>query len=455
METAKDTKSVSKPLSARAIETMKPGDKPKADVGENSGLRVQCGTGGTKAFIYRYRSPELFDGSGSPKLVQVKLGNYPAMKLAEARVALLKLKELRRQGICPKTENTRNKELLLEQQKKQKQASDIEEFSVEGLVELYLVEYIEDRMINGKRKAGARILKGQKETRRTLHSDVVKVLGHVPAASVTRKMVVDFIMGIVDRGSNVQAGNVLRELSAAYEYAIGLGKFDDDYPNPALLAKASLRQAKVKLTSVKRKRVLSDGELVEVLNWLPGSGFSFAQKNVLRFTLWTGCRTGEVCSAAWKDIDLVSGTWHMKDSKNGSQRYVQLSYQAIEFLRELKLTTKDYLFASSDTGLPIEQKRLSESKWHMKNPEKLKNGRAYTEKEIWINSMEDWRPHDLRRTVRTGLSRLGCRSEVAEAVLGHSRSGIEGTYDLHGYESDCKEWLQKWADHLDLVMHKI
>lgn len=60
-------------------------------------------------------------------------------------------------------------------------------------------------------------------------------------------------------------------------------------------------------------------------------------------------------------------------------------------------------------------------------------------------------PQDLRRSVRTGLSRLGSRNEVAEAVLGHSRKGIEGAYDLHTYEPECREWLQRWADHLDTL----
>jgi len=41
---------------------------------------------------------------------------------------------------------------------------------------------------------------------------------------------------------------------------------------------------------------------------------------------------------------------------------------------------------------------------------------------------------------------------VAEAVLGHSRKGIEGTYDLHRYEAECRQWLQKWADHLDALI---
>jgi len=40
-----------------------------------------------------------------------------------------------------------------------------------------------------------------------------------------------------------------------------------------------------------------------------------------------------------------------------------------------------------------------------------------------------------------------------EAVLGHSKKGIEDTYNLHTYEKECAIWLQKWADYLDHLMH--
>ncbi len=449
MKTPKATKTAVKPLSARAIETMKAGDKPKADTGENTGLRVSCGSGGTRAFIYRYRSPELLDKSGNPKLVQMKLGNYPSMTLAEARVELQKLKALRKTGVCPKSKQEREKQALLALRQAQQREEEIAAFTVKDLVELYLTEFIEDRMVKGKRLAGARKPKGQAETRRTLEGDVVRVLGAMPAAEVTRKQVVKLVMEVVARGANVQAGNVLRELSSAYEYGIGLGKFDDDFASPAVLAKASLRQARVKLTSVKGRRVLSDWELIELLSWLPGSGFSTTQKNVLRFTLWTGCRTGEVTNAAWADIDLIGRIWHMKDSKNGAARDVQLSKQAVAFLKQLKLSTETYLFPSMRTGKPIQQKSLTETKWQLKNPDKVRNRRRYNMQQVWLDTIDDWSPHDLRRTVRTGLSRLGCRSEVAEAVLGHSRKGIEGTYDLHSYDAECREWLQRWADHLE------
>ena len=429
-----------KPLSSRTVETMKPGDKIKADKGENIGLRVKCGATGLKTFFYRYTSPI------TSKLVQVKIGNFPETSLAEARLKLQELKQIRRQGRCPATEAKEEK-----RQKKQEREQDQElelgqrssvekSFTVEKLVELYLTQYIEDRKSpSGKVIAGARKPKGQSETRRTLYGDVIPKLGEMAANAVTRKAVVDMIMAIVQRGANVQAGNVLRELTAAYEFAIGLGYFSDEFANPALLAKSGLRQAKVRLTSQRGKRVLSDTELATLLKWLPGSDYTATQKNVLRFTLWTGCRTGEVCNAAWKDIDLKKRTFHIRESKTEVERYVQLPSQAVDFLKTLRLTTGDYPFPSQKTRLPIQQKQLTEQAWRMRVSNKMVD-------------LPAWTPHDLRRSVRTGLSRLQCTNEVAEAVLGHSRKGIEGTYDLHRYEAECRQWLQKWADHLDALI---
>lgn len=428
---------------------MRPGDADKSDTGENVGLRVSCGSTGVRTFFYRYRSPE------TDKLTQLKLGTYPSLSLAQARVELARLKELRATGVCPKAELERQALQRAQEKAEQERIAQAEAFTVKDLIDAYLTELIEDRMVadprtgTRKRIAGARKPKGQAEVRRTLYGDPVPVLGSRSAATVTRRDVVDMVKAILDRGANVQAGNVLRELSAAYEYAIGMGRFADDFANPAVLAKASLKVAKVRLTSVQGKRTLSDSELTLLLAWLPGSGFSPTQKNIMRFTLWTACRTGEVCQAEWKDIDLEKATWHLRDSKNGAERYVQLPRQAVEFLRQLRLTTSTYLFPSSRTGLPLQQKSLSETKWHLKNPDKVKGGRFYKPHQLWLDSIPDWSPHDLRRTVRTGLSRLGCRNEVAEAVLGHSRKGIEGTYDLQSYQAECREWLQRWADHLE------
>lgn len=53
-----------------------------------------------------------------------------------------------------------------------------------------------------------------------------------------------------------------------------------------------------------------------------------------------------------------------------------------------------------------------------------------------------WTPHELRRTVRIGLSRLQCPNEVAEAILGHTRGDVEGISNLYMYDTECRTWLQ-------------
>lgn len=437
-------------LSAKAIEKMK-NDSYKADIGENEGLRVYKGKTGLTSFIYRYRSP--IDNS----LKKMKIGTFPELSLAEARIVLQKLKAQRRSGICPSTYAKEEKLERLTKLQAEKEKEELYKFTVKDLIELYLTNVIEDRYVDDPRSGlkklirGSRKKKGQDETRRTLYGDAVKVLGHLPAEKITRKDIVQLVSDIVARGANVQAGRVLSELTLAYEYAIGLEKFKEDFANPALLAKASAKQARLKLTCTKGTRVLSDDELRRVLQWLPTSGFSAKHKQVLMITLWTGCRTGEVCEAKWADINLESRTWHIRQSKNGSERYVQLSRQCAEFIENLPNKHLEYVFQMEKSGKPLLQKTLTECKWRMKHPEKMMYKQTYRPEQLWLNDMDDWNPHDLRRTVRTGLSRLGCPAEVAEAVLGHSKKGIQGTYDLHTYEKECAEWLQKWADHIDEI----
>ena len=56
----------------------------------------------------------------------------------------------------------------------------------------------------------------------------------------------------------------------------------------------------------------------------------------------------------------------------------------------------------------------------------------------------DWHLHDMRRTVATGMERLGIMRPVIEAVLGHvgERSGIIGVYQTHSYDTEKQQALE-------------
>ena len=56
--------------------------------------------------------------------------------------------------------------------------------------------------------------------------------------------------------------------------------------------------------------------------------------------------------------------------------------------------------------------------------------------------------HDLRRTMRTHLSKLGINRFVAERCLNHKISDVEGIYDAHDYLEERRVALTNWADFL-------
>lgn len=414
-----------RPLSHIVIKKMKPGDR-LTDTNENRGLIVKKTSTGRTSFFYRYQE------KGTKKDCMMKIGDLSNMTLSEARVEVQHLKEIRGKGLSPVNEKKK--------QKKQKQIDDqlkINQLTVKDVIDLYLTEYINDRITqNGKQIAGARKPKGQSEVKRTLYADVVKKLGDRKAIDITKKDIIELINEIVNRGAKVQAGNVLRELSSAYDYAIGVDKIDSNFINPILLAKRSLKQAKLKLNPNKGRRVFTKEELVKFLNWLPTSHLPQKAKDIFLLTLYTGCRTGEWCNAKWDDIDFDKKTLHIRLTKNRATHDVQLSSQACQLLMQIKENSKtEYVFSSNRTGKALAQKKLTEYTWCLRRDNQMLD-------------IESWSPHDLRRTVRTGLSALQCPNEIAEAVLGHSPKGILGTYNLHHYDNECREWLQKWCDYL-------
>lgn len=59
--------------------------------------------------------------------------------------------------------------------------------------------------------------------------------------------------------------------------------------------------------------------------------------------------------------------------------------------------------------------------------------------------------HDLRRTFRTGLSRLGVDSELAELAMGHARADLEARYNRDECSTEMKKAFDLWACHVAAI----
>src|SRR5262249_55754140 len=67
-------------------------------------------------------------------------------------------------------------------------------------------------------------------------------------------------------------------------------------------------------------------------------------------------------------------------------------------------------------------------------------------------SLPRWTLHDLRRTFRTGLGKLGVAPHIAELCINHVKGGVEAIYDRHRYQREIKAALALWADHVAAVV---
>src|SRR5690606_5656473 len=67
---------------------------------------------------------------------------------------------------------------------------------------------------------------------------------------------------------------------------------------------------------------------------------------------------------------------------------------------------------------------------------------------------EHWTPHDLRRTVRTGLTGwcVGVSPDDAERVLNHSIGGLRAVYDHADYKPHVTDALAAWDQELTRIL---
>lgn len=393
-----------KPLDALTVKRHKAG--VIVDSSPHRGLRFVGNKNGTKTWIYRYRDSD-------NKLKQIKLGDYPGMGLAEARAAYIEQKLIKSQHGDPRL----HRKAVLTERKEKSRKESASAYLVSQMVEHYLTEHI----------AHHRVEKGHLECRRMLEYDVTPYMGNVPVHTIRRSHVHELIQRIAARAPRI-ADMVKVELKGAFEHAISAGRVNPDFPNPVYGVKSP------KFTA--RKRVFNDQELIAFLHWLPISKCSIQMRAILRLMLLTGCRGGEIVSIAWKNVDFERKELHFATTKNGLPHIVYLSRQAIEVLQQIKRGSSNYLFPSPTSQRHLRQHAIV---WQ------VSTYRVDLE-------VDHWTSHDLRRTVGTGLARLGCSRVIQDRILNHVDSSVSGIYDRHSYDNESREWWQKWADHLDSLL---
>ena len=126
--------------------------------------------------------------------------------------------------------------------------------------------------------------------------------------------------------------------------------------------------------------------------------------------------------------------------------------------RKHKLTAPDFIIPLDDfaIGLLKEVEADSEYIFYGKTGDKPLSdkvlGRSVRRLLPKLDLEEGFTPHDLRRTLRTRLSKLGVMPHIAEKCLNHSLGKINRTYDQGDYLVERRGALAKWSRYVQRVV---
>jgi integrase len=266
------------------------------------------------------------------------------------------------------------------------------------------------------------------EVKRLVAREILPTLGAKPLRMTTRE---DWTKLVARKRASapVVAGHLYRVASSFLHHAEAEGWISA----PLLPRKGAARLAP---PPPPRERALSDDELVAV--WNASESESPKPRAFVRLLLLTGARREEVAGITTGEVDREAGLWRLPAWRAKNRRAHVMPLCA------LALAELDAVWPEHGEEAGEDWRLLGASGGAFSGFSRLK-------KRIDAKAgIAPWRWHDLRRTCRTGLARLGVDRLHAERALNHvsGQSALERTYDVHNYEAETLAALRRWQAHV-------
>ncbi len=241
----------------------------------------------------------------------------------------------------------------------------------------------------------------RRETRRILEKEVLPKWQHRRIQEITRRDVINLVDGVAGRGVPVMANRTFAAVRKLFGWCVEKDK----------LATSPCTGIKAPSEETQRDRVLTDGELKSIWKACEVQPWPFGR--VVQLLILTGQRRDEVAEMHWSEVDFEKRVWTIPRErvKNNSAHEVPLSDSAVAILKSLPhVKSKRELVFTVTGSTPVSG--FSRFK------ERL---------EAALPDSPPWTLHDIRRTVATGMARLGISLPVIERLLNH-RSGTIRRY---------------------------
>jgi integrase len=400
-------------LTALKVEKERAGTERKEIADDKlAGFYLIVQPSGAKSWAVRYRSPI----DGRPR--KHTIGTYPAFDLGKAREAGATALRAVDTGRDPATEKQETRAKAL--------ASGGPDDKLESLFDQFMRRRVKKRTGQPLRQSTL------KEDQRVFDQRIKPKWGKRRAQDITKRDVLDLLDGIVDDGAPILANRTLALVRRFFNWCL----------ERDILAASPCAGVAPPAPETSRDRVLSDVELRKL--WLACEGEEYPFGPLVQQLILTGQRVDEMRCLPWHEIDLTQKLWSLpgERAKNGRANMVPLSDLSADIFKKLprvKNSNGNSQFVFTTTGTtPV-------------------SGEARAKQRLAdaIGSSEHWTLHDIRRTVASGLQRLGFPIEVVEAILNHKSGtvrGVAAVYARHDYADEKRQALDAWARHVEAIV---
>ncbi|WP_033576535.1 tyrosine-type recombinase/integrase [Dickeya chrysanthemi] len=285
-------------------------------------------------------------GRTVPKRLNMGLGPYPEVSLAEARDKARELRKQIRNGVNPLQEKHAQKAQQSEIARKQKTFSEC----CDDVLEIKASE-----LKNKKHVA---------QWRATLETYAYPVIGQKAVSEIT-KMDVLAILEPIWLTKNETASRLRGRIETVLDYAKAKEYFEGDNPAAWKGMLKPLLPLPSKVQTQKHHAALPYSDIGAFMGELrQRQGIS---ARALEFAILTVARSGEIRGAEWDEIDLAGKTWTIPGTrmKAGKEHRVPLSDTAVALLKDLpRFKDNNFVFPAprkgqlSDTALLAVLKRM-------------------------------------------------------------------------------------------------
>lgn len=426
---------MAKPLTAAAVAKLKADSSRRVEVPDGllPGLYLVVQPSGAKSWCARYRA------AGQPR--KLTLGTYPALDLGAARDAARDAFRRAQKGEDPAGEKQAAKRGARERGEAERNVFD-------AVARQFLDRYAKPK--NRSWRETARLLGLVHDPAKLDQADkpqsfianeggLAERWGKRRLQDIARRDIIEVLDEIVDRGAPIAANRTLAALRKLFAWIVDRG----------ILVASPAAGVKPPSAESSRDRVLSDDELRAI--WMAADEMAWPFGRLVQALILTGQRRDEVCKMTDRELSLMNKLWSIARErvKNNQAQDVPLSAASIRLFEGLPNIKGEsgYIFTTNGrtpvSGFSKAKDRLHELA--LKHLRKQAEERGEDQSKV---TLPPWRLHDIRRTVASGMARLGINLPIIEKVLNHtsgSFGGIVGVYQRHSFADEKRAALESWG----------